>query len=84
MKKNSEQQDRFLEKLCECSEELSAFVERLEFEGRSWDVLTDAEIYQMEALDRRVRNINLQLDECIKETRLDDKPAVSVARGLRV
>lgn len=84
MNKNSEQQDRFLDALCECSQALSVIGERLEAEGRSWDALTDAEMRQVEAIGARVQNLNCQLDECAKERRADGGSAAPAARGLRV
>ena len=42
MNTNSEQQDRFLEDLCACSEALSVLAERLEAEGRPWDARPSA------------------------------------------
>ncbi len=77
MNTNSEQQDRFLEDLCACSEALSVLAERLEAEGRPWDALTDA-------IGRRVETVDRQLDECAKERRLEGEFAAPVARGLRV
>lgn len=82
--RNSEQQDRFLEELCACSEELVVIAERLQAEGRSWDALTDAERRQVEAVGRRVETIDRQLDECAKERRPDGEPPTSVVRGIRV
>jgi len=84
MKKNSEQQDRFLGILYECSEELSALAEKLEAEGRRWDSLTDAEIRLVEELDRRVKSVDLQLNESAKESRMSSSPVRTVRRGLRI
>ncbi|WP_303236799.1 hypothetical protein [uncultured Bilophila sp.] len=84
MNTNSEQQDRFLEDLCACSEALSVLAERLEAEGRPWDALTDAERRQVEAIGRRVETVDRQLDECAKERRLDGEFAAPFTRGLRV
>lgn len=84
MKKNSEPQDRLLDDLCACSAALSAIVEGLEAEGRSWDALTEAEMREVEAIGARVQNLDSQLDECAKGRRAESGPTISAARGLRV
>lgn len=86
MKKNSEQQDRFLEDLCRYSEEVSLLREQLEREGRKAEDLTESELRHLLEIDKKVTVIGLQLDDCLKEQRLDAESvdAELLLHGLRV